>query len=40
MLGVPPPAVSIEIIEETLGVFDNLLYDDGTETGFVLIQET
>lgn len=34
------PGVDTEIIEEVEGVFDALLYDQGTDAGFVLVQES
>ena len=33
------PGVDSEVVEETLGVFDALIFDDGTETGFVLVED-
>lgn len=33
------PGVDTELIEETVGVFDSVIYDDGVETGFVLVEE-
>jgi hypothetical protein len=38
-LGVttPPPTIGSELVEEVATVFDNLIYDDGTETGQVRI---
>lgn len=33
-----PPASDNELIEESVGAFNNLLYDDGTDNGFVLIE--
>ena len=38
--GGSPPAGDDELIEETIGVFDHLTFDDGTNSGFVLIEET
>jgi len=39
--GNAPPAADDELIEETLGVFDHLLFDSGGgDDGFVLIEET
>jgi len=37
---VGPPAEDDEIIQEVAGVIDHLLYDEGTDSGFVLIEET
>lgn len=34
------PGVDTELVEEVQGVIDTLIYDDGTETGYVLVQET
>ncbi len=34
------PGIDTEIVEETQGVIDALLYDDGTDAGFVLVQES
>jgi len=33
------PGVDSEIIEEVAGIFDALLYDQGDDSGFVLVQE-
>lgn len=36
----PSPGVETEIIEETPGVFDALIYDEGAgSSGFVLVEE-
>lgn len=33
------PGVDSELVEEILGVLDPLIYDDGVNTGFVLVVE-
>jgi len=33
------PSADSELIEESVGVFDNLIFNDGTETGNVLVEE-
>ena len=38
--GSPSPGVDTEIIEESAGIFDAMLYDQGTDAGFVLVQES
>ncbi len=39
--GPLPPIGDDELIEETLGIFSHLLYDEGAGSdGFVLIEET
>ncbi len=37
--GGPSPGVDSELIEEVPDVFDALLYDQGTDSGFVLVEE-
>ncbi len=34
------PGIDTEIIEEVADVFDALLYDQGDDAGFVLVQES
>ncbi len=34
------PGVDSEIFEEIAGVFGAVIYDDGVESGFVLVQES
>ncbi len=36
----PPYNGDLEIIQEVEGIIDNLIYDQGTETGFVLVQQS
>ncbi len=35
----PTPGVDTELVEEVEGIFDALLYDQGDDAGFVLVQE-
>lgn len=37
--GGPSPGIDTEIIEEVPDNFDALLYDQGTDAGFVLVEE-